>query len=54
MKPCGELLKSLDRREIAMAPRWRADTRVDFAFTAREIVAMGRTPYLGRFTRKIY
>src|SRR5262245_39474678 len=51
VKICGEPLKSLDRREIArratMAPQ---DTRVDFAFTAREIVAMGRTPYLGRFT----
>jgi iron complex transport system ATP-binding protein len=48
---CGDLLKSLDRREVArratMAPQ---DNRVDFAFTAREIVAMGRTPYLGRFT----
>src|SRR5215475_3011234 len=47
---CGDSLRSLDRREIArratMAPQ---DTRVDFAFTAREIVAMGRTPYLGRF-----
>jgi len=47
---CGDLLRSLDRREIArratMAPQ---DTRMDFAFTAREIVAMGRTPYLGRF-----
>jgi iron complex transport system ATP-binding protein len=48
---CGDLLKSLDRREVArratMVPQ---DTRIDFAFTAREIVAMGRTPYLGRFT----
>jgi cobalamin transport system ATP-binding protein len=47
---CGDSLKSLDRREVAkratMAPQ---DTRLDFAFTAREIVAMGRTPYLGRF-----
>jgi iron complex transport system ATP-binding protein len=47
----GDLLKSLDRREVArratMTPQ---DTRVDFAFTAREIVAMGRAPYLGRFT----
>ncbi len=48
---CGDPLKSLDRREVAkratMVPQ---DTRIDFAFTAREIVAMGRTPYLGRFT----
>jgi iron complex transport system ATP-binding protein len=47
----GDLLKSLERREVArratMAPQ---DTRVDFAFTSREIVAMGRTPYLGRLT----
>ncbi len=47
---CGDSLKSLDRSEIAkratMVPQ---DTHIDFAFTAREIVAMGRTPYLGRF-----
>jgi cobalamin transport system ATP-binding protein len=50
---CGELLNSLDRRDLAkratMVPQ---DTRIDFAFTAREIVAMGRTPYLGRFTHE--
>jgi iron complex transport system ATP-binding protein len=48
---CGDPLESLGRREVArratMVPQ---DTRIDFAFTAREIVAMGRTPYLGRFT----
>jgi iron complex transport system ATP-binding protein len=47
---CGELLRSLGRNEIArratMVPQ---ETHLDFAFTAREIVAMGRTPYLGRF-----
>jgi iron complex transport system ATP-binding protein len=47
---CGDRLESLDRREVAkratMVPQ---DTRIDFAFTAREIVAMGRAPYLGRF-----
>jgi iron complex transport system ATP-binding protein len=47
---CGDSLKTLDRREVArratMVPQ---DTRVDFAFTSRDIVAMGRTPYLGRF-----
>ncbi len=26
------------------------ETRIDFAFTVREIVAMGRAPYLGRFS----
>src|SRR5215510_4759652 len=50
VKLCGEPLKSLARREIAvrttMVPQ---DTHVDFEFTTREIVAMGRTPYLGRF-----
>jgi cobalamin transport system ATP-binding protein len=48
---CGDPLKSLDRRTIARrATMVQQDTRVDFAFTTREIVAMGRTPYLGRFT----
>ncbi|MGH9850942.1 MAG: ABC transporter ATP-binding protein [Blastocatellia bacterium] len=48
---CGDSLGSLARREIAMrATMVQQDTRVDFAFTAREIVAMGRNPYLGRFT----
>jgi iron complex transport system ATP-binding protein len=51
VKLCDEPLKSLDRRTIAMrATMVHQDTRVDFAFTVREIVAMGRTPYLGRFT----
>ncbi|HZF37985.1 MAG TPA: ABC transporter ATP-binding protein [Blastocatellia bacterium] len=50
VKLCDEPLKSLDRRAIATrATMVHQDTRVDFAFTAREIVAMGRTPYLGRF-----
>lgn len=48
---CDYALASLGRREIARrATLVQQDTRVDFAFTAREIVAMGRTPYLGRFT----
>lgn len=47
----GAPLSSLSRAEIAKrATIVPQDTRVDFAFTAREIVAMGRTPYLGRFT----
>ncbi len=48
---CGAPLRSLGRRNLAKrATIVPQDTRVDFAFTAREIVAMGRTPYLGRFT----
>jgi iron complex transport system ATP-binding protein len=48
---CDDPLESLDRREVAKrATMVLQDTRVDFAFTARELVAMGRTPYLGRFT----
>jgi iron complex transport system ATP-binding protein len=48
---CGATLGSLTRREIALrATMVHQDTRIDFAFTAREIVAMGRTPYLRRFT----
>jgi iron complex transport system ATP-binding protein len=48
---CGDPLESLNRREIAKrATMVSQETRIDFAFTAREIVAMGRTPYLGRFT----
>ena len=44
-------IKSLSRREIARrATLVQQDTTIDFDFTAREIVAMGRTPYLGRFT----
>jgi iron complex transport system ATP-binding protein len=48
---CGDPLESLNRREIAKrATIVPQETRIDFAFTVREIVAMGRTPYLGRFT----
>ena len=48
---CGSILRSINRREIAMrATLVQQDTRIDFAFTTREVVAMGRTPYLGRFT----
>jgi iron complex transport system ATP-binding protein len=48
---CDSSLRSLDRREIALrATMVPQDTHVEFAFTAREIVAMGRTPYLSRFT----
>jgi iron complex transport system ATP-binding protein len=34
-------------REITLVPQ---ETRIDFDFTVREVVAMGRTPYLGRFS----
>jgi len=47
---CGDSLWALNRQEIARrATMVHQDTRVDFAFTSRDIVAMGRTPYLGRF-----
>jgi iron complex transport system ATP-binding protein len=47
----GTLLHLLSRREIALrAAMVQQESRIDFAFTVREIVAMGRTPYLGRFT----
>jgi iron complex transport system ATP-binding protein len=47
---CGDSVWTLNRQEIARrATMVHQDTRVDFAFTSRDIVAMGRTPYLGRF-----
>jgi iron complex transport system ATP-binding protein len=47
---CGDSLWTLSRQEIARrATMVHQDTRVDFALTSRDIVAMGRTPYLGRF-----
>ena len=46
----GDSIATLNRREIARRAAFvPQDTSVDFAFTAREIVAMGRTPHLGRF-----
>ena len=46
----GKSMSALSRREIAkritMVPQ---DTHVDFAFSVRELVAMGRYPHLGRF-----
>jgi iron complex transport system ATP-binding protein len=48
---CGAPLGSLVRREIALRLTMvQQDMRIDYAFTGREVVAMGRTPYLGRFT----
>lgn len=47
----GDSINNLSRREIARrATLVQQDTTIDFDFTAREIVAMGRTPHLGRFT----
>ncbi|MGD9587810.1 MAG: ABC transporter ATP-binding protein [Pyrinomonadaceae bacterium] len=47
----GDPVLGLARREIAKrATLVQQDTYIDFAFTVREVVAMGRTPYLGRFT----
>lgn len=47
----GDKLADLKRREIALrATLVQQDTKIDFDFTAREIVAMGRTPHLGRFS----
>ena len=47
----GDSIVNLSRRKIALrATLVRQDTTIDFDFTAREIVAMGRNPYLGRFT----
>ncbi len=47
----GDSIKNLTRQAIARrATLVPQDTRIDFDFSAREIVAMGRNPYLGRFT----
>ncbi len=46
----GESLTRLPRqaiaRQVTFVPQ---DTRVDFAFTVRDVVAMGRYPHVGRF-----
>ncbi len=48
---CGDKIQNLKRRQIALrATLVQQDTAIDFDFTAREIVAMGRTPHLGRFS----
>lgn len=48
----GRNLQTIARRDlarrIAYAPQ---DTHLDFAFTVREVVMMGRHPHLGRFER---
>ncbi len=47
----GKPLASYNRRAIARTLSYvPQDTRVDFGFTVREIVAMGRHPHMGRFS----
>lgn len=46
----GKDLNSLPRRSIARRIAYTPqDTHLDFAFTVREVVSMGRHPHLGRF-----
>ena len=46
----GNLRQSLPRRDVARHVAFvPQDASADFAFTVRELVAMGRTPHLGRF-----
>lgn len=46
----GRPLSALSRREIAQRIAFLPqETHSDFAFTVRELVAMGRIPHLGRF-----
>lgn len=47
---CGDAVARLSRRQIAQrAALVPQDSSVEFPFTVREVVAMGRNPYLGRF-----
>jgi iron complex transport system ATP-binding protein len=49
----GVPLRTLSRRDVARRIAFVAqDTRLDFAFTVAEIVAMGRYPHRGRFDRE--
>ncbi|MFN0123195.1 MAG: ABC transporter ATP-binding protein [Blastocatellia bacterium] len=49
----GANLRETSRREIARRIAWTPqDTHLDFAFTVREVVMMGRRPHLGRFQRE--
>jgi iron complex transport system ATP-binding protein len=46
-------IRSLSRREVARRVAFLPqDTRLDFAFTVEEVVAMGRYPHRGRFQRE--
>jgi len=46
----GRLLREYSPREVArLVAHVPQTTALDFAFTVREVVLMGRSPYLGRF-----
>jgi iron complex transport system ATP-binding protein len=46
----GDPARALSRRDVALRVAFvPQDARVDFAFTVRELVTMGRLPHLGRF-----
>ncbi|MCK6452065.1 MAG: heme ABC transporter ATP-binding protein [Alphaproteobacteria bacterium] len=47
-RPIGALDPDDRARRVAVVPQ---STRLDFAFTAREVVALGRYPHRGRSTR---
>jgi iron complex transport system ATP-binding protein len=48
-QPLGRLARRAISRRISFVPQ---ETRMDFAFTVQEIVAMGRHPHRGRFARE--
>ena len=49
----GENLRQLPRRRLARQVTFvPQDARLDFSFTVRDVVAMGRHPHLGRFRRE--
>ena len=46
----GDTLAHVPRRELARQVTFvPQDTRIDFAFTVRDVVGMGRYPHVGRF-----
>lgn len=48
-RPLASLPRRAVARAVAVVPQ---DTHLAFAFTVREVVAMGRHPHLGRFERE--